>query len=99
VIFLILVQGLPLLALGFLFALWGLGFDFLTLKLAIAVNGGLLLMRWGMLLAIYPSYYREARQTAGTWAYWLSPLADPLAVSRIILSASQTPKQWRGRVY
>ncbi|MEB3228288.1 MAG: glycosyltransferase family 2 protein [Synechocystis sp.] len=99
VIFLILVQGLPVLLLGMLLILWGLGFDFLTLKLAIAVNGGLLLMRWGMLLAIYPSYYREAGQTAGTWAYWLSPLADPLAVSRIILSASQTPKQWRGRIY
>ncbi|MEB3160662.1 MAG: glycosyltransferase family 2 protein [Synechocystis sp.] len=99
VFFLILVQGLPILALGVLLILWGLGYDFLFLKLAIAVNGGLLLMRWGMLLAIYPSYYRDAGQTGGNWAYWLSPLADPLAVSRIILSASQTPKQWRGRVY
>jgi dolichol-phosphate mannosyltransferase len=99
VIFLVLVQGLPLLALGFLLILWGAGSDFLTLKLAIAVNGLLLLMRWGMLLAIYPSYDRESGQKNGTWAYWLSPLADPLAVSRIILSASQTPKQWRGRVY
>jgi len=99
VMFLILVQGLPILALGFLSILWGLGYDFLTLKLAIAVNGFLLLMRWGMLFAIYPSYYREAGLKTGAWAYWLSPLADPLAVSRIILSASQIPKQWRGRVY
>ena len=99
VIFLILVQGLPVLMLGFLLILWGLGFDFLTLKLAIAVNGFLLLMRWGMLFAIYPSYYRESGSKTGAWVYWLSPLADPLAVSRIILSASQTPKQWRGRVY
>ena len=99
VIFLILVQGLPVLMLGFLWILWGLGFDFLTLKLAIAVNGFLLLMRWGMLFAIYPSYYRESGSKTGAWVYWLSPLADPLAVSRIILSASQTPKQWRGRVY
>jgi dolichol-phosphate mannosyltransferase len=99
VVFLILVQGLPILALGFLLILWGLGVDFLFLKLAIALNGVLLLMRWGMLLAIYPSYYRESASKTGAWVYWLSPLADPLAVSRIILSASQTPKQWRGRIY
>ncbi|MFM7580152.1 MAG: hypothetical protein ACKO5Q_24860 [Microcystaceae cyanobacterium] len=30
---------------------------------------------------------------------WLSPLADPLAVLRIYLSAQQQPKQWRGRIY
>jgi dolichol-phosphate mannosyltransferase len=99
VLFLFLVQGLPLLALGFLFILWGSGYDFLFLKLAIALNSVLLLMRWGMLLAIYPSYYRVATVKTGSWSYWLSPLADPLAVSRIILSASQTPKQWRGRIY
>lgn len=96
---LVLVQGLPLLAFGSLLTLWGLGYDFLFLKLAIAVNGFLLLMRWGMLLAIFPSYYRDRPGKTGAWAYWLSPLADPLAVGRIILSASQTPKQWRGRTY
>jgi dolichol-phosphate mannosyltransferase len=31
--------------------------------------------------------------------FWLSPLADPLAVLRIILSAIHTPTQWRGRQY
>ncbi|WLT37492.1 hypothetical protein NON20_16870 [Synechocystis sp. B12] len=75
----------------------GEDFDFLTLRLAIALNGFLLLVRWGMLLAIYPSYYRPSGK--GAWSYWLSPLADPLAVTRIIISASQTPKQWRGRIY
>ncbi|MBD2088119.1 2'-O-glycosyltransferase CruG [Coleofasciculus sp. FACHB-542] len=31
--------------------------------------------------------------------FYLSPLADPLAVLRIFLSAIRTPKQWRGRSY
>ncbi|MBD1908128.1 glycosyltransferase [Trichocoleus sp. FACHB-6] len=31
--------------------------------------------------------------------FYLSPLADPLAVLRIFLSAFRTPKQWRGRNY
>ncbi|MBE9195087.1 glycosyltransferase family 2 protein [Synechocystis sp. LEGE 06083] len=97
VIFLLLVQGLPILLFSLLLMLWGEDFDFLTLRLAIAVNGFLLLIRWAMLWAIYPSYYRPSGQ--GAWSYWLSPLADPLAVARIIISASQTPKQWRGRVY
>ncbi len=97
VIFLILVQGLPILLFSLLLIIWGEDFDFLSLQLAIALNAFLLLMRWGMLLAIYPSYQR--RSGTGAWAYWLSPLADPLAVWRIILSASQTPKQWRGRFY
>lgn len=97
VIFLVLVQGLPILLFSLLLMLWGEDFDFLTLRLAIALNGLLLLIRWAMLIAIYPSYYRPSGQ--GAWSYWLSPLADPLAVTRIILSASQTPKQWRGRGY
>ncbi|MDD1438683.1 hypothetical protein MEN24_20675, partial [Dolichospermum sp. ST_sed10] len=33
------------------------------------------------------------------WIFWLSPLADPLAVLRIFLSAFHTPKEWRGRKY
>ena len=97
VTFLLLVQGLPILFFSLLLMLWGEDFDFLTLRLAIALNGFLLLVRWGMLLAIYPSYYRPSGK--GAWSYWISPLADPLAVVRIIISASQTPKQWRGRVY
>ncbi|MEM7595292.1 MAG: glycosyltransferase family 2 protein, partial [Cyanobacteria bacterium P01_A01_bin.83] len=31
--------------------------------------------------------------------FWLSPLADPLAVWRIFLSSLSQPKQWRGRNY
>ncbi|MFQ3679999.1 MAG: glycosyltransferase family 2 protein [Pseudanabaenaceae cyanobacterium] len=89
-LFLLAVQGLPL-------PVW------LTLTLngttgAIAtpllyLNGFLVAVRVLLLLALRQSY-----GPVGLW-FWLSPLADPLAVWRIWLSASRTPKQWRGRVY
>ena len=62
-----------------------------------SLNGGLLLTRFGLLLAVSPSYDRQ--NTKHSWLFWLSPLADGLAVLRILLSASKRPKQWRGRVY
>lgn len=61
------------------------------------VNGGLLLMRLGLLFAVANSYDRA--NSAFSWLFWLSPIADIPAVVRIFLSASQRPKQWRGRVY
>jgi dolichol-phosphate mannosyltransferase len=33
------------------------------------------------------------------WVFWLSPLADPVAVLRLWISATQTQIQWRGRTY
>jgi dolichol-phosphate mannosyltransferase len=65
--------------------------------LLLALNLFLLLIRFMMLLAIAPSYDRT--QAQGGWLFWLSPLADPLAVLRIFLSASRTPREWRGRKY
>ena len=32
-------------------------------------------------------------------AFWLSPLADPLAVLRVCLSTLRRPRAWRGRRY
>jgi dolichol-phosphate mannosyltransferase len=95
---LFLVQGLPL-PLTFIF--WSSGgweHSFPTLQLAIDLNLFLVAIRFTLLLAIYPSYYREGFSLAAL-CYWLSPLADPLAVLRIFLSAFQKPKQWRGRLY
>ncbi|MBU7582360.1 MAG: glycosyltransferase [Nostoc sp. TH1S01] len=66
-------------------------------SLLLGLNGFLLLIRFGMLLAIAPSYDRTTAK--GGWLFWLSPLADPIAVLRIFLSASRTPKEWRGRKY
>lgn len=89
------VQGLPLLiVLSWLLdggprtqpqlLLWGL-------------NSFLLVIRIALLFAIAPSYDRTLAK--GGWLFWVSPLADPLAVLRIFLSAFRTPTQWRGRSY
>ncbi|NEP15488.1 MAG: glycosyltransferase [Leptolyngbya sp. SIO4C1] len=61
----------------------------------LSVNGSLIVIRVALLAALRPSYRLEA----GGWAFWLSPLADPLATLRIVLSALQRPTQWRGRIY
>jgi dolichol-phosphate mannosyltransferase len=61
------------------------------------LNLFLLLIRFLMLFAIAPSY--DFTQTKGGPLFWLSPIADPLAVLRIFLSAGRTPRQWRGREY
>lgn len=63
----------------------------------LGLNLFLLTIRFALLFAIAPSYDRT--QATGGWLFWLSPLADPLAVLRIFLSAFHTPTQWRGRSY
>jgi dolichol-phosphate mannosyltransferase len=95
---LILVQGLPLFLLGILSISLFLGYDFLMIRLAIALNIVLLLTRFALLFAVYPSYYHP-QKSINSLFFFLSPLADPLAVLRIVLSATQKPKQWRGRAY
>lgn len=93
------VQGLPLLLLpGLLWAVAVAETAAPTLLAAAGLNGFLVAIRFGLLLAIAPSYDRSA-PTAGGWLFWLSPLADPLAVLRIYLSGLQQPKRWRGRSY
>jgi len=66
------------------FWLWGL-------------NVFLVAVRSALCLAIAPSYDRT--QASGKWLFWLSPLADPLAFLRILISALNQPTQWRGRKY
>ena len=94
---LFLVQGLPI-PLTIIWSYWGWADSFLTLQLVFSLNVFLVTIRFALLLAIYPSYYREKFSLAAL-SFWLSPLADPFAVLRIFLSAFQKPKQWRGRVY
>jgi dolichol-phosphate mannosyltransferase len=92
---LLLVQALPLpLAVG-LGGLIALGYQSPTIIAAWGLNLGLLALRWALLVAIAANYDR----TGANWLFWLSPLADPLAVARIFISASQKPTQWRGRSY
>jgi dolichol-phosphate mannosyltransferase len=80
-----------------------------TSEVALGVNLFLLTIRWLLLLAIAPSYEGKSLDEKGKrkafhffllpFSFYLSPLADPLAVLRIFLSAMQTPTQWRGRHY
>ncbi|MDB9490952.1 glycosyltransferase family 2 protein [Dolichospermum circinale CS-534/05] len=90
------VQGLPLLILLGYFLFPPLLPSLPTLLL-LELNIFLVVIRFALLLAIAPSYDRKDA-TAG-WLFWLSPLADSLAVLRIFLSALRTPKEWRGRKY
>lgn len=95
---LLAVQALPLpLTLVFLTSLLG-GETSLPVLAALGLNLSLLAMRVGLLWAIAPSYDRT-EATLSSWTFWLSPLADPLAVLRIFLSSMRQPKQWRGRSY
>lgn len=95
---LVSVQGLPLImVLLLLFLSPHLPLPPSPLLLLFWLNLFLVLIRFLMLLAIAPSY--DLRQSKGGWLFWLSPIADPLAVLRIFLSAFRTPRQWRGRKY
>lgn len=61
-----------------------------ALGVATAVLIGL---RWMLLVAIAPSYEKRGL------SWWLSPLADPVAAVRLVLSSLRRPKRWRSRVY
>ena len=85
--FLVLVQGLPLPLLIAAATGVALGTPLLTL------NGTLLALRWLMTSALSASYAERGVP------FWLSPLADPLAVLRVVLSTLRRPKAWRTRGY
>lgn len=91
VLFLLLVQGLPLPLVLLLIAGVFPGSGATT---ALAwVNGLLLGVRMLLLFGIRTAYDRLGP------SFWLSPLADPLAALRILLSTATVPKRWRGRSY
>ncbi|MFE4104843.1 2'-O-glycosyltransferase CruG [Almyronema epifaneia] len=95
--FLSAVQGLPWLLLPLLMASWCLDLRSPVLAIALGLNLSLILIRIALNFAIAASY--DFSQAQAKWAFWLSPLADLLAVYRIYLSSTQTPTQWRGRRY
>ncbi|HHP7231905.1 MAG TPA: 2'-O-glycosyltransferase CruG [Xenococcaceae cyanobacterium] len=97
--FLVLVQGLPLPMLLIAWLLLNFGYNSTTLFSLVGLNLFLLLLRLVILVAIAPSYQRSTKSALASSLFWLSPLADPLAVWRIFLSSIQTPTQWRGRTY
>jgi dolichol-phosphate mannosyltransferase len=65
--------------------------------LLISLNLALLMIRFGMQLAVASSF--DFSNAPGSWAFLLSPLSDFAAVIRIALSASRRPTRWRGRLY
>lgn len=96
--FLSAIQALPWLTLPLLLWGWTLGQPHWPVTVALGLNGALIAVRVALQGAIAPSY--DLAQADGQqWAFWLSPLADPLATLRIMISALKTPTQWRGRHY
>lgn len=59
----------------------------------IALNVVCVGIRAAMSVALRHNYERRGLP------YWLSPLADPVAVTRVILSTLRRPTTWRGRAY
>lgn len=94
VAFLVLVQGLPVPVLAWLGARALAGAALApAAQAALAVNLALLGVRVGMCVALRRSYQRRGLP------FWLSPLADPLAALRILISSLRRPASWRGRSY
>jgi len=91
VVFLGLALGLPLPLLVWLIATGTNGE--LALVTLLVINGLFLTLRLLLQFAIWPSF------SGANIFFWLSPLADPLAALRILLSTLQRPKRWRGREY
>ncbi|MDQ6634723.1 MAG: glycosyltransferase [Gemmatimonadota bacterium] len=91
--FLIVVQGLPLLLLT------ALGTASLTSTLSatgrglVLVNAVLLVIHLLLLRPLSRSYEHPGLP------FWLSGLADPLAVARIVMSTVARRRTWRGRQY
>jgi dolichol-phosphate mannosyltransferase len=94
VLFLLVVQGTPLVV------LLGLAMRALTgapptdaVRLLLITSAALVAVRVMLQFALARSY-----ATRGV-PFWLSPLADPLAALRILVSSLRTPRRWRSREY
>ena len=90
--FIMLVQGFPWVIL-LAFVLGVAHVDSSARRVLLQVNLVLAGIRTMMLLALAGSYERRSA------AYWLSPLSDPLAAIRLLLSSARRPRAWRGRSF
>ena len=93
VLLLIAGQGLPLPMLVLLGIVASTSTLTFSARMLAATNGLLLGIRMMLLCPLSHSYERPGP------SFWLSWLADPLAVARIVLSTVQGRRQWRGRSY
>ena len=89
---LVAVQGVPLFVLAAIGIALPRPLTPMTLWL-LGVNAVALAIRLALLRPLSRSYDRT------TWAFWISWLADPLAVARIIMSTVSRRRTWRGRTY
>ncbi len=92
VVFLALVQGLPI-PLLLLYAAVPAVRDVADAGALATVSAVTLGVRLLFQFALRGSYERRGLP------FWLSPLADPAAAFRILLSTMRTPTRWRGRAY
>ena len=92
-LFLVCIQALPLPLLLLSGCLLYFGNSYPIIISIFSLNAFLILLRYGMLIAIAPSY------AGSSFWFWLSPLADIPAVWRIFLSSLKKPTKWRGRSY
>lgn len=92
---LVAVQGLPLAVLTAIAIVSGgrLIESSTTVRILFLVNAIALGIRVALLWPLSRSYERTA------WTYWVSWLADPLAVARIVASTVSRRRTWRGRHY
>jgi dolichol-phosphate mannosyltransferase len=94
VLFLLVVQGTPLLVLLLLATRALAGAPPLAGSRALlATSGALLAVRVLLQFALARSYVIRGAP------FWLSPTADPLAALRILLSTLRRPTRWRSREY
>jgi dolichol-phosphate mannosyltransferase len=85
-----LTQGVPII----LLIAWVLGaVQGGTSTALLLVNVALIGIRVALSGALAQSYSERH------WTYWLSPIADPLAVVRVIMSSLMRKKSWRGRQF
>ena len=89
---LVFALGLPLFVLAATVA-GGFASEPNVARLLLVVNGSLLAIRLVLLWALAGSYERPGI------TFWLSPLADPVAVVRVLWSSLRRPTTWRGREY
>jgi dolichol-phosphate mannosyltransferase len=93
VLFLLCVQAFPLPLLLLTADLLYFGNNYPIIIILFSLNAFLFILRCGMSIAIASSY------SGSSIFFWLSPLADQLAVGRIFLSSLKKPTKWRGRSY
>lgn len=95
VAFLLVAQGTPLVGLvaAVIIALVGDPALVASARPMLVTSAALFAMRILLLRALAGSYARRG------FSFWLSPLADPLAAARILISTLRRPRAWRGRDY